>query len=367
VTVRAGRILAVATLLLAAALPANTLAQAEREFGALLPLQDRTGNRRIAERVQQAIRAQLASVYRLADPVEVRNAMRRLRIRNARDTDPSKLRQLGEELEIDWVFTATLHRTAGGAVPMVTISAQSFRTDTIEIDWAGFEATSGLDNRRLLDRGVIRSLEILAERTAFRLAGDFLFGGASSRADAKAYFKPARNGFLRRPTSPEELGAVAIVPFDSITDREGAINAEIVTNLAFATLFRNGVRVVRPSLVNEVLRRQGALYLGEMDALARLALRIAARADRIVTGTVEIYDRQGGREPEPWVSFFARLIDVETGRILWINGLENTGWDNQQAFLTNRLYSAGRLAEEMMHSLIAGLLAPGDEPPAAEG
>jgi hypothetical protein len=104
-----------------------------------------------------------------------------------------------------------------------------------------------------------------------------------------------------------------------------------------------------------------------MDELARGAVKIAARADRILTGTVEIYDRQGGREPEPWVSYFARLIDVETGQILWINGLENTGWDNQQAFLTNRLYSAGRLAEEMMHSLIAGLLAPGEKRRATEG
>ena len=70
----------------------------------MLPLQDRTGNRRIAERVQEAIRAQLASIYTLADPVEVRNAMRRLLVRNARDTSPTKLRQLGEELEIDWAF-----------------------------------------------------------------------------------------------------------------------------------------------------------------------------------------------------------------------------------------------------------------------
>jgi hypothetical protein len=330
-------------------------------------LQDRTGNRRIAERIQAAIRAQLASVYRLADPVEVRNAMRRLRARNARDTNPSRLRQLGEELKTDWVFTATLHRAAGGEVPMVTLSAQAFRTDATEIDWAGFEATSGLDRRRTLERGVVRSLEILAERTAFRLAGDFLFGGASSRSETKAYFKPARNGFLRRPTSPAELGAVAIVPFDSVTDREGALNAEIMTNLAFAVLYRHGVRVIRPSFVNEMLRRRGALYLDELDALSRTALKIAAGADRIVTGAVEIYEREGGLEPEPWVSFFARLIDVETGRILWINGLEKTGRDNQQAFLTNRLYSPGRLAEEMMHSLIAGLLAPGDEQPATEG
>jgi len=293
--------------------------------------------------------------------------MRRLRARNARDTAPAKLRQLGEELKIDWVFTATLHRTAGGTVPTVTISAQAFRTDAIELDWAGFEATSGLDHRKMLERGIVRSLEILAERTAFRLAGDFLFGGASSSSETKAYFKPARNGFLRRPTSPEELGAVAIVPFDSVTDREAALNSEIVTNLAFAMLYRNGVRVVRPSLVNEMLRRRGVLYLGELDELARTSLKIAAQADRIVTGTVEIYERQGVREPEPWVSFFARLIDVETGRILWINGLEKSGWDNQQAFQTNRLYSAGRLAEEMMHSLIAGLLAPGDEKPATEG
>jgi hypothetical protein len=362
-----GRSVFLAALLLAASVPAPAPAQAEREIGALLPLQDRTGNRNITERIQEAIRAQLASVYRLADPTEIRDAMRRLRIRNARDTSPAKLRQLGEELGIDWVFTATLHRIAGGAVPMVTLSAQAFRTDAFALDWAGFEAASGLDNRKTLDRGVVRSLEILAERAAFRLAGDFLFDGASSRARGRRHFKAARDGFLRRPLSSEDLGAVAVVPFDSVTDREAALNAEIVTNLALATLYRNGVRLVRPSLVNETLRRREILYLGELDAVARISLKIATRADRILTGTVEIYQREGGLEPEPWVSFFGRLIDVETGQILWINGLEKRGWDNQQAFLTNRLYSAGRLAEEMMHSLIAGLLAPGDGRPATEG
>jgi hypothetical protein len=321
----------------------------------------------MAERVQETLRAQLSSVHPLADPMEVRDAMRRLRVRNARDTAPSKLVRLGEELGVDWFFTATLHRTGAGAVPLVTLSAQVFDAAGFELTWAGFEASSGLDNRRLLGRGIIRESETLAERVASRLASDFLLGGGSGAAGAKKRLKPARDGFLREPLSTEELGAVAVVPFDAVTEQEGAVNAEIVTNLALAVLHREGVRLVRPALVNETLRRRGVLYLGELDELARGALRIAARAEAIVTGTVETYDTPGGLEPDPWVSFFGRLIDVDTGQILWINGMERRGRDSQGVFLTGRIYSAGRLAEQMMQALIAGVLAPPAREPASEG
>ena len=53
----------------------------------------------------------------------------------------------------------------------------------------------------------------------------------------------------------EDVGVLAVLPFNSVTDREAARNAEILTDLSLATLHRRGVRLARPALVYETLRR----------------------------------------------------------------------------------------------------------------
>ena len=49
-------------------------------------------------------------------------------------------------------------------------------------------------------------------------------------------------------------------------------------------------------------------------------------------------------------------LDAETGRILWMNGQDREGWDGLNLFGTRRTHSKGRLAQQMMRSLVAGFL-----------
>ena len=66
--------------------------------------------------------------------------------------------------------------------------------------------------------------------------------------------------------------------------------------------------------------------------------------------------RGGAREPEPRVSFGARLIDARSGQIGWMHGQHRGGWDGLNLFGTGRTHSRGRLAQHMMRSLVAGFL-----------
>jgi hypothetical protein len=113
-----------------------------------------------------------------------------------------------------------------------------------------------------------------------------------------------------------------------------------------------------PGFVNQILRRRGILLRGHVDA-ATLHVLSQGGIDTVVTGTVEEWEVRGGREPEPRVSFGARLIDASSGQILWMNGQDRGGWDGLRLFGTGRTHSRGRLAEHMMRSLLAGFLEPG--------
>jgi hypothetical protein len=347
-------------------------AQSE-ERGALLPLQDRLGDPSLNVAVQETVREELSRRHALVDRVELRDSLRRLRLRDASEASPATLRQLADDVGADWFFTATLHTATEtelsrateafvgpGAIPVpqIILSARAYRkisadSDPLDLEWAGFASASGLDQRRLLNRGIVKDPEILARRTARLLIAAF---EEKPSVDAP---RPDRGGFLRGGISVERMSTVAVVPFEGVTDREANVASETVTSLALSVLHENGVRLVPPGLVNQILRRRGTLLRGEVDAETRVVLQRAG-IDLILTGTVLAWEvRSRGPEPEPRVSFGARLIDAGSGQILWMNGLDREGWDGLHLFGTGRTYSRGRLAQQMMRSLVAGFLEPG--------
>jgi hypothetical protein len=325
--------------------------------GALLPLQDRTGDPEMAAAVQAALAARL---FPAGDPVagaQLRDAMRRLRLRDPLNSSPQVLAELGVEIGADWFFAATLHQITREPVPQLTLSAQVFTPGGEELSWAGFIAASGLDQRRLLGRGQIDSLEILARQASLQIADDYLSHAGSLPASPRRRGPAVRSGFRSQPYTPRSLGTVAVIPFDSVTDRDAGLHGALMTDVALAVLSRRQVRVVLPAIVAGILRQQGELARGELDATARDALRRTTSADHIFTGTVEMY-RPGaaGLEPDPWISFSARALATDSGRIVWSAGLEQRGSQHPGPFKTRRIHAAGRLAEQMMEALVDGLL-----------
>ncbi len=341
-----------------------------REPGGLLPLQDRVGQPRIARAVEGALRTALAERHALVEPERLRDGQRRLRLRDTSQAAPESLVRLGELAGAEWLFAATLHQAvsgrasrasrayvtgrASGPVPQIILSARAVHlsAEVAELGWAGFEAASGLDERRLLGLGVVGELEALAEEMTLRLVETF--ERDVSQGTAWAGGRPARGGYLRRPI---DAGAtVAVVPFHSVTERDATLAGETVTELAHAVLYRSGAHLVLPGLVSEVLRQRGSLLRGEIDAQTRRELQRGG-AELILTGTVEAWELLGNvTEPEPHVGFSARLLDAESGAILWWNGQDRRGWDRSRALGLGRVHAAGALAEEVMASLVASFM-----------
>jgi TolB-like protein len=322
--------------------------------GALLPIQDRVDDPATARIVEKTLHTELTGVARLADTGDLRDILRRLRIRDVGDTPPASLEQLGRELGVEWFFSSILHEAIAEPIPQITVSARIYRVGTPALGWVGFESASGLDDRQWLGRGGTLSLAELAQTVSWRLLGTLVEGAATSAE--KPRFGPSTSGFLRGPIAAGQGTRVAVVPFDSVNDRNQSRVAETVTESALAVLYRHGVTVLFPGLVTEIQREQGTLLRGEADHKTLQALRDQAQTDLVFTGTVETFASQQSIAPNPWIAFSARLVDPENGRILWMDGQERTGWQSEGLFESGRVYSAGSLTNEMMSSLVTAFL-----------
>jgi hypothetical protein len=310
---------------------------------AVLVVQDRSGDEGAVAAVELAVRDVLREHGELVDAGSTRDVLRGLRVRNGDQASRELLRRVGEDLGADWMLSVTVHHAERQDVPRLSLSARAYRGSTGEMFWAGLRAATGADRRRVLGLGEITELELLAPRAVRDLLTDLL--------------EPSTPGRERKGPSGALLGRTAIVPFDAVVEFEGTTAAETVTEVARSVVHHLGADLVSPGCVTEVMRRQRVSRWGGVDAPTREGLRDSCGADSILTGLVERYDvGEYLLEPDPDLAVAVRLIDAETGRILWMGGRERKGVDYQSLFQLGRIRSRGALAERMLEHLMDRLL-----------
>jgi hypothetical protein len=333
---------------------AVTAEDSPRQRGSLLPLQDRTGMIEIAALVEVSLRQALEFDFAVTPQEPQRNALRRQRIRDAGATPPAMLLELANQLEVGWFFSPTLHAASSNPVGL-TVSAWAYRVESNRLAWAGFSSSSGTGPRRALYGQSAVTLETLAQELTRELVDDFRRSVGGLPAEP-VQVQPNRDGFLLEPMSLDQLGVVAVLPFESVTDKTPMRSGETLSAIARAALYSRGIEQPLPGRVESVLRRRGIFLRGELDPLDRAAISAAGQALHLLAGTVEVYESTAGQEPRPRVAFSVRLIGAEDGKILWFNGEDRTGWDRQGFYGLNRIYDPGSLAEAMMQSMLIGIL-----------
>jgi hypothetical protein len=311
------------------------------------------GDPQITQQVESALRSLLGPGQLRVEESQLRPALRRLRLRDLSAASPDKMSQLAEILEVSWFLAATLHEVEVEPLPRITLSARVWAVDSPHVYWAGFTALTGADGVTWLALGGIDTLSALINESVRRLLAPVVLGG---RPEKVGHASPLRHAFLHAGQAAEELGSVAVVPFDSITDRRPGEAADLATAAAEATLHEAGYSVLFPGLVASAMRGSGQLLRGELDAEARAKLA-AAGADRALTGIVETYVKGSGLLADPHVAFAARLLDTGSGRIVWMGGDERFGSDAAGWFYRGKIRSGAGLMKEIMRSVVAGFSA----------
>ena len=120
---------------------------------ALLIVQDRAGDSRAARAVERQVLRDLAARARVSDPLQVRDLLRRGRIRNGDVAPAEVLRELARELDVDWLLSLTIHDAERLISPRLTLSARIYDGASGQPLWAGFASGSGLDGKKALGLG----------------------------------------------------------------------------------------------------------------------------------------------------------------------------------------------------------------------
>ena len=146
---------------------------------------------------------------------------------------------------------------------------------------------------------------------------------------------------------------VAILPFRNITNQRGA--GKIITNLFVMELVASKLyQVEEMGNIREFFIRQRIRERGELDLDTLKMLGRQLKAERVIMGMVHEYSRQvpGMSESSPTVSLSARMLDPETGEIIWKCQHERKGDDYIVALDWGKVRTTNLLAKKIIQEMI---------------
>lgn len=115
----------------------------------------------------------------------------------------------------------------------------------------------------------------------------------------------------------KKINKIAVLPFYNITGQKEA--GKIVTNVFVTELFKSGrFHVEEPGnvlqfMVQEKIDRIGEIEIEQVQILGR---RLGVNA--VIVGTVDEFDEgKGGVYQTPTVSITARMVESDSGKLIW--------------------------------------------------
>ena len=158
------------------------------------------------------------------------------------------------------------------------------------------------------------------------------------------------------------LQKVAVIPLANFSNDRFA--GERVTHaLITELLIRTDFIVVEEGEVNRVLKEAGVKLIEEPDTgkvfdIAKLKkLKESLGVQAIFLGSVDQYDMvRIGAETYPLVTLNVRLVDVETGNIIWRATCSKKGGPSSVPFLTvGEVYTLPELTQRVCQEIVASL------------
>ncbi len=145
---------------------------------------------------------------------------------------------------------------------------------------------------------------------------------------------------------------VAVIPFFNISGSRDA--GTIVADIYVTELFNDErYKIEEPGNVRQFVIQEGILNLGELslDRIAILGRRLGV--DGVFIGTIEEYAT--GRFGVPVVSMNVRLVESDTGRVVWSARHKRTGDDYVIVFDFGRVSTPPMLAQKMTKEMLKTL------------
>ncbi len=155
-----------------------------------------------------------------------------------------------------------------------------------------------------------------------------------------------------------ETASVALLPFDNLTEEKNA-SRQVYDIFLVELLKVSGFSVVDPGEVERVLAEERIRYTIELSRDQITSVGAQTGASVLVQGVILEYGMrqvQGFRVGSvPYVSLMIKMVDVESGRIMWASTYSRNGDDTETVFGFGRITSLNRLTEVMSAEIVKSL------------
>ncbi|MGB5398998.1 MAG: hypothetical protein WBO71_02170 [Thermoanaerobaculia bacterium] len=322
---------------------------------AIISVRDRASDPVTTARIATYLENLLLGTVPVVERNHVRDTLRQLRIRQVDDAGAENLARLAAALKADWLVSVTLHESRSRPVPTITLSALAVRGDSPEDSRSAFKSATGIDGLHFLGLGEVWDLDRLADLALLDLVDQLDLTAEEAPRPLESSSSSAN--------WQAAVGRIAVLPLSSSSARRASATADAATQALYSVLRENGVDIVAPNRIAEVLRQHRARRWGELSREVWTAIAEECQVNLILTGSVEAYEAGPGTEPRPFVAVALRGLDAESGRIVWTGALERDGWFRQTIFRGRRIYSRGQLLTVLLARLTSDLA---DQSPSLE-
>ncbi|OGR00386.1 MAG: hypothetical protein A2505_08680 [Deltaproteobacteria bacterium RIFOXYD12_FULL_55_16] len=148
-----------------------------------------------------------------------------------------------------------------------------------------------------------------------------------------------------------KAGKMAILPFDNLSAAQGA--SKTMENLVLVEFLRFPIfTIVEPGQVSAVLSEARVRLATSMSKETVIKLGKDLGVDLLMLSVVHEYEVKrfsgaGGSGESPVVAISVRILETQTGNIVWAANVNRTGNDKEVVFGIGRIKSINELAAEV--------------------
>lgn len=144
---------------------------------------------------------------------------------------------------------------------------------------------------------------------------------------------------------------VAVLPFYNISGYRDA--GKIIANVFVTEMFKSGrFRVEESGNIVQFMIQERIDTIGEIEVERLTILGKRMGVDAVMTGTVEEFAEGGSAYSTPIVSITARMIDSNTGKLIWSGQNKRKGEDYIIVLDLGEVKSVTTLAQKVVKEMI---------------
>lgn len=149
-----------------------------------------------------------------------------------------------------------------------------------------------------------------------------------------------------------KIKKVAVFPFYNISGRKEA--GKIIANIFVAEIFKDGrYYVEEPGNILQFIIQERIDTLGEIQIERLKILNKRFGIDAVIIGTVEEFDEARGGGAIPAVSIFARMIEANSGQLVWSAQNRKKGDDYVIILDLGEVRSITAVAQKVVQEMIS--------------